>query len=382
MKTLPILYKKTSTGAIQMWSIGVDKNTIIVRHGQVDGKIQETEEVIKEGKNIGRSNETTPAQQALAEATSKWEGKIKKGYVEEIDRAEAGEKDIDGAYDCMLAHKFADQGHKIVYPAYTQPKLNGHRCLAVIVNGKATLWSRTRKPITSCPHIIAELEALYPKGGHFKDGELYNHAYKDKFEELASLIRQEVPASNCTEVQYHLYDNPIDADFEERFEALANEIHLYEKKNGLLKYIKLVDTVLIKSEDEMMDAFQHFLKLGYEGSMARNAKGKYKGKRSYDLQKVKEFLDDDWAITDIEEGRGGYAGCGIFVCRIATAIHPAPCTCIECAFRVKMRGPKEQLKDFLNNIKLWKGKKLVVKYQYISKYGIPIFPVGERFSDK
>lgn len=376
MKTLPTLYKKTSTGAIQMWAIGVEKNTIIVRHGQVDGKIQVSPEVIKEGKNIGRSNETTPAEQALAEATSKWEGKIKKGYVEEIDRAEAGEKDIDGGYDCMLAHKFRDHGHKIKYPAYAQPKLNGHRCEDTSDGGKSLMWSRTRKPILSCPHIIEELNALYPKGYNEVDGELYNHAYKDKFEELASLIRQEVPAANCTEVQYHVYDRPVAGKgFAGRIEQLATEVHTYEKKHGLLKYVKLVETVLVKNEDELMEAHERFLKLGYEGTMVRNAEGEYMGKRSYDLQKVKEFLDDDFKIVGIEEGRGSYAGCGIFVCHAPSAPKG------EDTFTVKMRGPKERLAEFLDNPKLWKGKTLVVKYQYISKYGIPIFPVGERFKE-
>ena len=372
MKTLPTLYKLTSTGAIQMWQIGVEKNVIIVHHGQKDGKIQVTEETIKEGKNVGRSNETTPAEQALAEATSKWEGKIKKGYVEDISRAAAGEKDIDGGYDCMLAHKFADHGHKIKYPAYTQPKLNGHRCLAVVEDGVATLWSRTRKPILSCPHIVAELQLLYPSGYHEVDGELYNHAYKDKFEDLASLIRQEVPAANCTEVQYHVYDKPSDKGFADRIEVLAGNIHGYEKSTALLSYIKLTETVLVKDEDAMMSAFEKFLKDGYEGSMARNAAGEYKGKRSYDLQKVKEFLDDDFPILGIKEGRGGYAECGIFICKAPNGE----------TFDVKMRGPKERLKDFLSDSTLWNGKTLVVKYQYISKYGIPIFPVGERFSDK
>jgi len=372
MKTLPTLYKLTSTGAIQMWTIGVDKNVIIVEFGQKDGKIQRTEETIKEGKNVGRSNETTPAEQALAEATSKWEGKIKKGYVEDISRAAAGEKDIEGGYDCMLAHKFADHGHKITYPAYTQPKLNGHRCLAIVEDGVATLWSRTRKPITSCPHIVAELQLVYPSGYHEVDGELYNHDYKDKFEDLASLIRQEVPAPNCTEVQYHVYDKPGDGGFADRIEKLYGEIHGYEKKNGMLKYIHVTDTVLVKSEDELMEAFDSFLKDGYEGSMARNYAGPYKGKRSYDLQKVKEFLDDDYPIVNIKEGRGGYAGCGIFVCKTPQGKE----------FDVKMRGPKERLAQFLEDHSTWKGKALVVKYQYISKYGIPIFPVGERFSDK
>lgn len=374
MKTLPTLYKKTSTGAIQMWSIGVDTNRIIVHHGQKDGKIQVTEETIKEGKNIGRSNQTTPEEQALAEATSKWEGKIKKGYVEDLSRASAGEKDIDGGYDCMLAHKFADHGHKIKYPAYTQPKLNGHRCLAVIEDGVATLWSRTRKPITSCPHIIKELEAIYPEGTHHVDGELYNHKYKDKFEELASLIRQEVPADNHTEVQYHVYDKPLshgysNIAFQSRIETLRGNIHGYQKSVAPLKYVVFTETVLVKDEQEMMDTFDHFIKQGYEGSMARNAGGPYVGKRSYDLQKVKEFLDDDYPIVGIKEGRGGYAGCGIFICQTPTGD----------TFDVKMRGPKERLKEFLAKPELWKGQSLVVKYQYISKYNIPIFPVGERF---
>lgn len=377
MKTLPTLYKKTSTGATQMWSIGVDSNNIIVNFGQVDGKIQRTEEVIKDGKNVGRSNETTPAEQALAEATAKWEGKIKKGYVEDVSRAEAGEKDIDGGYDCMLAHKFADHGHKIKYPAFTQPKLNGHRCEAVIKDGVAKLFSRTRKPITSCPHIVEELQKIYPTGYHEVDGELYNHDYKDKFEELASLIRQEVPAKNCTEVQYYVYDKPSEQDnFTGRSDSLYTSIGSYESFGTPCKYIKITDTLRVKDEDAMLTAFETYLKAGYEGSMARNAEGKYEGKRSYNLQKIKEFQDAEFKIVGIKEGRGSYAGCAIFVCHSTTAPKG------DDTFDVKMRGPKEQLERFFNDHSLWQGKELVVKYQYISKYGIPIFPVGERFKDE
>lgn len=377
MKTLPTLFKRTSTGATQMWSIGVDANTIIVNFGQVDGKIQRTEEVIKEGKNVGRANETTPEEQALAEATAKWEGKIKKGYVEDVSRAEAGEKDIEGGYDCTLAHKFSDHSHKIKYEpfAFNQPKLNGHRCLAIIDNGFATLWSRTRKRITSCPHIVEELQKVFDTGYHMVDGELYNHKYKDDFETLASLIRQEVPAENCTEVEYHVYDKPSKQDFIGRSDELFSRVHGYEMLHGMCKYIKPVETIRVKNAEEMIESFESFLKRGYEGSMARNSAGPYEGKRSYNLQKIKKFEDAEFKIVGIEEGRGSYAGCGIFICHSPTAPKG------EDTFSVKMRGPKEQLQDFLNNPSLWQGKELVVKYQYISKYGIPIFPVGERFKD-
>jgi DNA ligase 1 len=372
VKTFPTLYKLTSTGAIQTWTIGVDKNVIITHFGQQDGKIQRGEETIKEGKNIGKANETSPAEQALAEATSKWEGKIKKGYVEDVSRAAKGEKDIDGGYDPMLAHKFADHGHKILYPAYVQPKLNGHRCTAVIKDGKCTLWSRTRKPITSCPHIVAELEKIFTRGHHRLDGELYNHAFKSNFEELASLIRQEVPAEDHTEIQYYLYDCVRDGEtFAKRIEWLSTSLHLYEKAKALIIYLRLTETAIVKNEDEMTDAFERFLQRGYEGAMARNADGLYVGKRSYDLQKIKSFVDDEFKIVDIVEGRGGYAGCGIFVCETPSGQ----------TFNVKMRGPKERLEAFFKDHSLWKNKELVVKYQNMSSYGVPVFPVGERFKD-
>jgi DNA ligase-1 len=369
MITLPTLYKLTSTGAIQTWSIGVDSNVIIVNHGQKDGKIQRTEETIKDGKNVGRSNATTPAQQAVAEATAKWEGKIKKGYVEDLSRAAAGEKDIDGGYDCMLAHKFADHGHKITYPAFVQPKLNGHRCLAVIKDGVAKLYSRTRKPITSRPHLIEQLQDAFPTGTYMIDGELYNHDYMDKFEELASLIRQEVPDKRCTEVQYYMYDINLTSDFTARTATLQN--HFVGQHYD---HLKITKTLLMANEEMMMSAFEEFLKEGYEGAMARNLKGKYEGKRSYNLQKIKEFQDADYPILRIKEGRGSYAGCAIFVCDAMNGK-----TGEDGEFDVKMRGPKERLESFFNDHSLWTGKTLVVKYQYVSVYGIPIFPVGERF---
>lgn len=370
--SFPTLYKKTSTGAIQEWTISVLGTCIITIYGQSGGKMQRAEDVIKEGKNIGRSNETTPEQQALSEAASKWEKQIKKGYVEDVSRAAEGDKDIEGGYDCMLAHKFSDHAHKINYPAYVQPKLDGHRCLAVIENGKCTLWSRTRKPITSMPHIVKELENVYPKGTHRLDGELYNHSYKDNFEDITSLIRQEEPDPRHTEVQYHVYDRPAESGFSERTEKLYNEIHAYEKATKKLDYIRVVETVKVDSEEEMMLAFEHFLLRGFEGAMARNSDGPYMGKRSYDLQKIKEFVDAEFPVVGVTEGRGKLMGHAIFICKTPEGKE----------FNVKMRGDSAVLKKYFDDDSLWKGKQLTVKYQKVSKYNIPIFPVGERFKDE
>ena len=94
MKEFQKLYKKTSTGAIQEWTVSVEElngvATIINNYGQVDGKIQESREQVPEGKNTGRANATTALEQAEAQAKSRWEKQLKKGYAQTIEDAQAG----------------------------------------------------------------------------------------------------------------------------------------------------------------------------------------------------------------------------------------------------------------------------------------------------
>lgn len=371
LKTFPTLYKKTSTGAQQEWTISVDGNEIITAYGQTGGKIQTAHDVVREGKNIGRANATTPAQQALAEAKSQWDKKLKKGYVLDPDKAMAGEVSevIEGGFFPMLAKKYDEDGDKIVFPCYVQPKFDGHRCGAVVVNGDASLWSRTRKPITGVPHIAGAIERLV--GGTINlDGELYNHAYRAKFEELSSFIRQVTPKPGYEVVQYHVYDiaDP-ELTFEQRLKKLEQLLGTHDEPRS--EILVPVCTMLVNNEEELMLAFEYFLEQGYEGAMVRNAKGKYVFKRSADLQKIKEFDDAEFEIIGIEEGRGKLAGHGIFNCKTADGIE----------FAAKMKGETEKLRDFYVNPQKYIGRMLTVKFQGMTKYGKPRFPVALRLQE-
>lgn len=379
---LPTLYKKSSTGAIQQWDIEATTwsspgdpvwGVIRTRHGQVGGKIQETEDVIKTGKNPGKKNATTASQQAELEAQAKWEKQLKKGYVKTIEEAQSGAVDaiIEGGISPMLAHRFDEQGHKIVYPAFAQPKFDGHRCIAVVKDGKASLWTRTRKPITGLPHIIATIEdwARFEQiEDIILDGELYNHAYRSNFEELTSFIRTPDAKPGHEVVQYHIYDLATDDPQSERIEELRN----FFARNRWKDTLVFVETVQVADEDELMLIFENFLAGGYEGLMIRNASGKYLNKRSYDLQKVKEFVDDEFTVIGVEEGRGKLAGHAIFVCTTESGNE----------FRVKMKGETSELKKYWENPKLAVGRKLTVKYQGMTKYEIPRFPVALRFKEE
>ena len=89
---------------------------------------------------------------------------------------------------------------------------------------------------------------------------------------------------------------------------------------------------------------------------------------SMDLQKVKDFLDDEFDIVDIEEGRGKLAGhVGAFICKMSDGK----------TFKAKMSGDTEHLKDYFENHQRWSGMRLTVQYQGLTSYGIPRFPVGK-----
>jgi ATP-dependent DNA ligase len=364
---LPKLYKLSSTGAQQEWEISTDDNIIITRWGKVGGKSQETQDVIKEGKNQGRSNETTPKEQAEAEATSQWEKKLKKGYVKSLAAADAGEIDdvITGGVEPMLAKRFDEQGDKVVYPAYVQPKFDGHRCIAVVdKKGSCTLWSRTRKPITGLPHINAAIENSGAKD-IVLDGELYNHDYKAKFEELTSFIRNPEPKEGHGVVEYHIYDI---ADNSLSFKERLAELH----KLSIYKPLVSVQTQKVVDEEELMIMFEIFLAQGYEGAMVRNAAGLYVNKRSVDLLKIKEFQDAEFEVVDVEEGRGKLAGKAIFVCANKQGTK----------FKAKMKGDQDELAKYWKKPSLAIGRMLTVQYQGLTgKNGVPRFPVGLRFRE-
>jgi DNA ligase-1 len=119
-----------------------------------------------------------------------------------------------------------------------------------------------------------------------------------------------------------------------------------------------------------MDVFDVFMKQGYEGCMVRNVNGMYKYKRSYDLQKIKEFDDDEFKVVDVKVGtKGKMAGKAIFVFELPN----------DQTFDAKMKGSLDELEQYATNPELAIGRMVTVQYQGYTKYGKPRFPVAVRF---
>ena len=213
----------------------------------------------------------------------------------------------------MLAHKFNPD--KAVFPALMQPKLDGVRCVFT----KEGAFSRTGKEFKNVDHIKETLKPLFKQYPYIKlDGELYNHKLKDDFEKIISLVRKTKPTFEHRKeaeklVQYHVYDiitterGKLSWTYEERLDHLIDVIHA----NNLflnMRHVCTVSTHWVNSLEDAKDIHNKALKAGYEGSIYRNPKGLYKGTRSWDLMKFKDFHDAEARIVGYEVGKGKREG--------------------------------------------------------------------------
>lgn len=354
MKSFPILFARTNTGAVQQWTVEVEDNKYRTIFGQVDGKIQTTKWTVCEGTNAGRANERNPEEQALFEAEALWKKKKDSGYFESI-------KDVDSFtfIEPMLAKNFDDYKHDTYFPVYSQPKLDGIRCI-VTKNG---MFSRNGKPIVSCPHILAELEMFfhfYPEA--ILDGELYCDKLNNDFNKICSLVKKTKPnekdiSESARAIQYWIYDVVRRDTFKNRLLWLIG--HITEGKS-----IRLVDTNLCSTKRELDELYGFYLDQGYEGQMVRTD-CKYEHKRSKGLLKRKEFQDKEYTILDIIEGEGNKTGmAGAMVFKNEDGIE----------FNSNIKGNREYLTEIWNDRESYKGKRATVKFFNLTPAQIPRFP--------
>jgi len=387
--SFPTLYDKDSKGKIRMWSVKVENRSglgaIISSHGIVGGKIQENTRIVEKGKNLGKKNETTPLQQAIKEALSDWtkkhdtEGMTEKMPAEsDNDSVKSGKSatkpsakaNANAAEEAgripgpMLAHDFNKRGKDIKFPCYAQRKLDGVRCLAI--QGKG-LYSRNGKAFPHLNHIRTEINGL--KKGTILDGELYSDSLT--FQEIVGLVKKETlkpeDVKKMDKIYLCVYDTIMDGTNEERNMFLDNLF-----KTHKFTALRLLPTETANSLEDVKRLHAKYVAEGYEGLILRNKAGLYKvGNRSADLQKYKEFMDDEYKIVGFKEGDGLEKGCVIWICETKT----------HQQFSVRPRGTHEERAEMFKKAQKMVGKKLTVRFQELTDDGIPRFPVGLAIRD-
>lgn len=203
----------------------------------------------------------------------------------------------------MLAYKVGKKEVDWSEGVFIQPKLDGVRCIFT----KDGAFSRTGKQFKNVAHLEYDLTDFFRKNPNIVlDGELYNHALKDDFEKIISLVRKTKPTEDDRRdaqhlVQYHVYDVIAgSSNYDKRFNWLRNNL-------PVARTMTLIRNTSVESYDEAKVLHDIHLAQGYEGSILRLNKP-YEQKRSYNLQKFKDFHDTEATITGYEEGKGKRQG--------------------------------------------------------------------------
>lgn len=361
-KIWPTLYSKGSKGEIRVWDISVQDNNVSVSHGIKGGKIV-TKVTQSFGKNKGKTNATTDHTQALADAQSKWEKQLKRGY---YNTEEEAINSID--MTPMKLQNFADQEKKIEYPCYVQTKLDG---LRLLVDPQMKAQSKAGEDYIIPSHILEDIKKLkdaLKDHWHGLDGEVYA-GHKERgglsLQEIVSAFRKE--NENTPRLQYWVYDIPKAGEyFSTRNERLEEIRYLVESLN--IKNIVILPSKLVVSKSQIDLMFKEAAKNKEEGLVVRNQRGYYEfGKRSYDAQKMKHRSTTEAYVFSATQDKNGES--------VLTASLKD-----NTMFKVKMR--KDADPDI--NLRLWENREHIldkfieVEYEDMSDEGVPLKPVGLR----
>lgn len=403
-KIFDTLFEKDVKGKLKQWSIKVREyrnfSNIVIVYGYVGGKMVESVRRVECGKNLGKSNETTHFQQAILEATSKWKKKCDTGFspkeknnqndnnqndnnqndnsqndnnqntkqTEKIielstkmERLKTNEIDVTFP---MLALDFKKYKHKLSYPVYVQPKLDGYRML---YNSKTnTTLSRQGKEFTAIKNtkLYKELHKLSSQN-IILDGELYVH--NGIFENLGILRKKKLSKQDIeklSEIEYHVYDI-VDTNtiFENRISNLKN---LFEK--FAFEKVKLVKTFLVNSQDDLENEHKNHIDENYEGSIVRTRSGNYRCKaRSQDLLKYKDFEDAEYKIIGFsseQDTQDKHNELVVWICETENGT----------TFNVRPKGTKEERSELFKRGDEFIGQQLYVKFFELTEGKVPRFP--------
>jgi DNA ligase-1 len=417
IKKYNTLYTILKTGNIGVFNLEVtseNRKGVITRSwGQLGGKMQTKRTVISKGKNLNKSNATTPITQAVSEADSIYQSKKDDNYqaMEEfgyepaplqsgamyvtfeppykiltqkslVDFISSNFKKFNetgSMFKAMKLHHYRlstyKKGQNIYNRSknlttkyeylYVQPKFDGICCLASKKHG---LWTREGKPTATaggalwkdvCPNIYRDISIL-PQDYVF-NGEVYCHGIP--LQQIGSWCKRR--QKNSDKLVFYIFDVVApELTFQERHAYMISLI----KEYGNLANVRFMPTAIIaNTEVSILESEYKYLNEGYEGIIIREPDGMYEiGGRSRSVLKLVREDSDEMQIKDIVP-MDNEPSCGLFIVTYkgnTFNVTPSHFTHTE-------------RQNLLKNKQKYIGKMLTVIFRGETKDGIPKFCQGK-----
>jgi len=345
MTTYVPLYKKDSTGKIRVWEVSHTDKTYTVSHGVMGGKMQ-SKATLCGPKNVGRANETSPEEQAGLEAAALHLRQIERNcYVTDLSHPPAFLQP-QLAQDASKPTCFKKLPAKVIL----SPKLDGARTI-YRADQEGSPWQSRKGTYYPFPKRLWE-------GAPPLDGELYLHGVP--LNQILSAIKK--PNELTDQIEFHVFD-------------VAAPGMNFEERQAMIKVLAFPDWVKIVPQTltplEGVDAaHDHWVAQGYEGVMLRRAGAHYGlGERNPSLQKYKKFFDQEFVIADIVADKDGGG-------KLVLTNHLGGKD-----FTARPMGTDAYRAELLQNKEAYIGQDGTIKYQGITEYNVPQFPVCTAIGD-
>lgn len=205
---------------------------------------------------------------------------------------------------------------QVVYPVVIEPKLDGLRLIAVKNNGQVSLFTRNGTKLDTLPELVRDLESC-PIDNFVLDGE--GCAAGDQsvaWNESASVMMSSKNHKNAGNIRYNVFDYMT---FNE-WTTQACKPTLMIRRAGLEELMRfipgeivvLVPQAVVNSDGELLQLYEKFLDIGYEGVMVKDVKGQYEFKRTDAMRKLKPVSTYEGSIVGWYEGKLGTKREGLF----------------------------------------------------------------------
>jgi ATP-dependent DNA ligase len=305
----------------------------------------------------------------------KWYSKILRknlGIGVDVSMANKAGYDIE-VFDVMLAKD--GKGNKkvkeiVAKGGLVSPKLDGYRCLAIIVDGEVELYSRNGTLYGNFPSIEEELKKLFPIGSYVFDGEIMS----DNFQSMQKTAFSIKSKQSCGDVVYHIFDEiPFDEWNTQVF--AVNKVDRYKQlcttfNTIVSSRLQLVPQTFTTSLADILQLEIDYCAQGYEGAMFVPDIPYYLGKKTNRMMKFKTMLSQDCKVLGFVQGENKYAG----MLGALTVMQENQCICdVGTGFDDADRA------YIWDNPDEFLGLIVECKYQELSPDGVMRFPVKMRF---
>ena len=218
-------------------------------------------------------------------------------------------------FGCMLARDGAKEEKRLVGEVLIENKYDGVRCIAIVQNNSATLYSRNGKVFPNFPHIEKALSK-----------EAFNNTVFDG----------EIMSNNFQALMKQVY-RKTDVDTSDAYLALFDVLDLQDYNKGsttlnTLQRKEILDNMVFDDciqevewtrcnldteggQKIFKQMNKEAIENGYEGLMVKPIEAVYECKRSPSWLKIKPIIEVTLMVEHIEEGQGKFIGTtGALVC--------------------------------------------------------------------